>query len=836
MEEFFKNLLKTNTKKDLKFSEFIDKLVSDPEPHLKTSTKLVLDAVKHFGYTIRLHSGKPFINYKVFGEMFLSGSSAIYGQEECIKYVLDIIDSVNKEAGPNRGIILVGPPGSGKTNIIELIAKALEEYTKIKNHKLYTFYFQFKYNKKKVEIRPPFMHNPLLLFPTISNSDDDITVSPRNELFKKITEIHPDLIIPSFYKNANLDKLCLDVIETLVLNNPDKSLFDILEEYIIIEEIDLSVSQGRGISNIDEMKSLRTSLEKYDFNPEDQEVIKKVLPGFSLYKYNSSIIKSNRGVLHIHDAFEANNSNPLTESYKPLLMLLGSAKTNVESTQVNIDNIVMLTTNLQEMESVDYYLSSAKLLDRVERIPVNYLLDPNSEADILKRDIGNIDIKYDIDPNLFKIASYFSVMTRLKAPMEIEDFPDTWSPEKVNLYDSITPEQKLYIYASKTDDPINLINNLDPWDSFRNECKELDIDLSDPEKYISFIENHPDSIDLKSCGLFTVEEVDMIDDEFKRILKSEHYPEEGKSGISVRQLQNIMMNTISKTDGNKITVEIFLNQLKDLLIKGKSFNNWIENVQERLDEEDGISYSLPARCISKIDDKYSLEADEGNFGDLKGIVKIIERLYWMIIRSEITISILDRDPESIEYDLRKYIQNVMLDSAIKNKSFSHVLIPKYTFIDGLNGEKIEEPNYEFMESIEKILIKSDCIKKDYRKNIANKYSKAVDNMEIDLNEGKNIISSQSDGLIKCFMREYNELLSHTRSIGNIDVEKIKNAFYHKQNGERNYNNYSEDIKKFVKKVINNMINNFDYSEEIALDVIVYSLKKSVIDLNEIIKK
>jgi predicted Ser/Thr protein kinase len=91
-------------------------------------------------------------------------------------------------------------------------------------------------------------------------------------------------------------------------------------------------------------------------------------------------------------------------------MLLGSGRVSVESTQTAVDSTVILTTNIEEMELLDHQLTSSKLLDRIEKVPVNYLLDASSETDILRRDLANMREKYDVDPNLLRIASYYSVM------------------------------------------------------------------------------------------------------------------------------------------------------------------------------------------------------------------------------------------------------------------------------------------------------------------------------------------------------------------------------------------------------------------------------------------
>ena len=71
----------------------------------------------------------------------------------------------------------------------------------------------------------------------------------------------------------------------------------------------------------------------------------------------------------------------------------------------------------------------------------------DTRNDILRRDLANMREKYDVDPNLLRIASYYSVMTRLLPPMR-KKFPSSWSQRKIELYLNITPEQKLFIYSA----------------------------------------------------------------------------------------------------------------------------------------------------------------------------------------------------------------------------------------------------------------------------------------------------------------------------------------------------------------------------------------------------
>ena len=146
---------------------------------------------------------------------------------------------------------------------------------------------------------------------------------------------------------------------------------------------------------------MKYDIKKTPLHNRDVEIITKYLPDLDLYQYNGSLVSSNRGILHIHDAFDVATESVLIQKYKPLLLLLGSGTINIESTQIPLDNITIMTTNLEEMKNLEKYLTSVKLLDRIEKIPVNYLIDVNAEIDLLKRDIHGYKKDYDIDPNFF---------------------------------------------------------------------------------------------------------------------------------------------------------------------------------------------------------------------------------------------------------------------------------------------------------------------------------------------------------------------------------------------------------------------------------------------------
>ncbi|MCP4295772.1 MAG: hypothetical protein GY786_09215 [Proteobacteria bacterium] len=831
MEELnLEKLLGYHRKKNLRFTEFTEKLVKAPEAYLNTSSSLISKAIQHFGYEIVVRSGEPTVSYKIFKDLFSDGINAVFGQEACIKQIVDVIESIDNEAGLNRGIVLVGPPASGKTNIMDLIIRAVEEYTKQDEAKLYSFFFRFndKNGGDALELRSKFQHHPLLLIPITLPGLHGIITHPRQELFDLINskrDSFRQIVIPNFYRNATLDKRTLDIIEGLLQNpqNVDKSLYDILEEYVFIEEIEFSTAQAKGISNIDDMSQLRAGIIPNELGEEKLRILNQHLSQKFLYQYSGAIVDSNRGILHIHDAFSG-EEGVQEKDYKPLLMLLGSGKVSVESTQASVDSTVVITTNIEEMDNLDRQLDSSKLLDRIEKIPANYLLDSNSEMDILKRDMQNMREDYDTDPNLIRIASYYSVLTRLLPPVR-QKFPPGWTEEKKKLYHSITPEQKLFIYSSRSDDAVKTIQELPHWHPFHNEMFRLEINPYDTEGLENLISCHPKAINLMDSNLFTNEQIKLIDNEFMRLLWNEHFPYEGQNGISVRQLQNIMRNTIANSDRQKIHVGIFLNQLRRVVEEGSKLHHWL-SIDNRYQEE---GLQLASRRIGST----ILDKEEGGYGDFEGLIKVVRLLYYSTLRDEITVCTVDRDPKQIEFDLRKYIQHALLYSAHQNKAFAHIMIPKFTYIDPVSGQKVDEPDPGFMISIEKILsqLKQE---KSTRLEISQKFLDLQTNGELNLEEEKTIVNSRQDNLIQCFAKEFSLLLSHRKVDNEINPEQLKNAFFHKQNNKERFDQHSEKIVSFVHNIVQNMCQQYDYSSAIALDTVVFALRKEILKFEEIL--
>ena len=825
----YRHLLANARDRSLSFHAFIELICKSPQDCLHTSSSLITAAIKHFGSEIVVRSGEPTIGYRIFNDPFCNGINAVFGQEFCIKQVVDMIASVGKESGPNRGIVLVGPPASGKTNLVDLVCQALEEYSKYQSVNLYSFYFHFKTDHgRSLDIRSSFMHNPLLLFPT-SLSRGDTIAHPRQEFFELLASMNPQdaFTIPTYFQQANLDKRSMEILQVLMENprNSGKSLSDIIDEYVRVERIEFSNAQGRGIANIDNLGNLQVERVPLKFGEAFQEVLSTHLPGLNLCGYDGALTCANRGMLHIHDAFTAtDNEADDPASYKPLLMLLGSGQAAIESTQTCIDTTVVVTTNIEEMQLLEHQLTSSKLLDRIDKIPVNYLLDANSEMDILRRDLANMRENYDVDPNLLRIAAYYAVMTRLLPPAGGK-VPEDWPEEKQAVFCSMTPEQKLFIYACQPDDPVMTIQHLPFWHPFRNEAYKLGIDIDDPAGYESMINRRADRVTLEQSGVFSSEILRWIDDEFMRTLWNEHYPHEGQQGISVRQLQNIMRNTIACSDGSKIHVGTFLSQLSRIFIEGPDVHHWLSmGAQYRQDKN-----PIASRTVYNT----QFAAGEGDYGDFRGLARVVRAMYYSIINKEITEATVDRDPEQIGADLRRYLQHALLANAVMNRAFAHVMVPKFTYIDATTGSKVDHANEDFMCSMETVLA-DDGQARHFREEIAQRFLYLQGNGELKLEEGKSVVASRQDNVLSCFSKEYDRLLSHLRTVEGIDPQVLELAFVKRRNAPREFALFDQEVRELTDTILNNLVQRYRYSARIALDTVVFAIRKQIVDFPRLV--
>ncbi|MEM1297306.1 MAG: hypothetical protein AAGH89_18220, partial [Verrucomicrobiota bacterium] len=146
---------------------------------------------------------------------------------------------------------------------------------------------------------------------------------------------------------------------------------------------------------------------------------------------------------------------------------------------------------------------------------------------------------------------------------------------------------------------------------------------------------------------------------------------------------------------------------------------------------------------------------------------------------------------------------------------------------------VDQPDFEFLDSVGEILRPGGDMEK-CRKEMAQKFLDLHGAGEITSGQDKPIITSRNDNLLHCFSSEYTALLSHRKSVEGINPEELRNGFFQRQNNLKKYEECSDVIREQVETILGNMVDRFDYPEEIALDTVVYSIRKGIIDFAEIL--
>ena len=252
-------------------------------------------------------------------------------------------------------------------------------------------------------------------------------------------------------------------------------------------------------------------------------------------------------------------------------------------------------------------------------------------------------------------------------------------------------------------------------------------------------------------------------------------------------------------------------------------------------------YETAVKCVERTIGSEKFYEGTGNYGDYEELLLVAKAIYHDIINKEIVISTVNRDPKRIEKDLRKYLQHIFLYRASNNRTFQKRMLDQYSFIDDVTGVKVNSHNESFMSIIERIIMNdshgSHSFADDvsaFRDSMYDKFQSNKDLMKSVVDSNCNVINSKKDVFIACFESEFAKLLSHKTFMSEVSADSLREAFFLKLNSEGKYSKTNKKIREFAESIIGNMSANYGYSQEMALDVIVYALREHVVDFHELI--
>ncbi len=454
-------------KKEEKFSgtflEYLDLVKDNPET-VKTSHKRLYDCILDHGVSSipdkdprkqKIFEGENIKVYSYFKTQF-------FGMENVISKVMRYLSSASKRGEESRQVLLLmGPVGAGKSDLTEHIKRSLEGST----------FFHLEGDPQRGE--------PLQLIPR------NLRERFEEELGVKIEgDISP-------------------VARYLLMEEMNGKY-----ENFKVKESSFSQRARRGIASVPPM----------DANSQDVGVLIGTEDISKLDKYS----EDDPRILSLNGAFNVGNRGlvELIEVFKNEIEFLHTVITATQEKRIPspgkndmiyFDGVILAHCNESEWNRFQSEHTNEAILDRIIKIEVPYVLELDQEIKIYEKIIGKSDFDAHIAPHTLKIASMFSVLSRLQptqkcdllTKMKIyngEDVIESGRVKNVDIKDLRDESHRegmkgistrfimKSIDAALSDSERNMISPISIMDSLIKQVKEQVVSEEDRERYLEIIQ------------------------------------------------------------------------------------------------------------------------------------------------------------------------------------------------------------------------------------------------------------------------------------------------------------------------------------------------------------
>ena len=345
------------------FSDYLRMVTIDPSI-CRQAHSLVHDAILSKG-SETTPEGDPL--YRLF-------DGEIFGLEDPLERIVQYFSAASQRFEVRKRILLLlGPPASGKSSVVDLIKRSLEDYTRTKQGSVYAIQ------------GCPMQEEPLHLIPT----------RLRKTLFEQY----------GIYIEGDLCPRCRYMVRSEYKNQIAK---------VPVKRVVFSEQEAVGIGyflannpNPMDASLLVGSVDNKQLEGDRHEVAGKA------FRLDGEMNVANRGLVEFVEMFKA-NTNMLTT----LLSLAQEQLIKMEKFgSVYADEVILGHSNEGDFEEFADDEQSEALKDRIISIQIPYNLRVTEEVKIYQKMLRNSQLgDVHIAPLTMNVSSVFSVLSRLEPP------------------------------------------------------------------------------------------------------------------------------------------------------------------------------------------------------------------------------------------------------------------------------------------------------------------------------------------------------------------------------------------------------------------------------------
>ncbi len=477
----------------ISFDEYLQQVYEDPKL-IRTSAQRIYDMIIDGGRKRVQVDGDSIYTYDFFKNPLVK-ADALSGMEKPIHQLVESVRGAAAHSGPEKRIILmVGPVGTAKTTLVDIMKRGLESYTRTDEGKLYSLQWDLRGEdgKKLFDDLPdvvdsPMNEDPFLVIPNERDPKAPNEPSPRQKILKQLNENvflpkfrqeHGDEIPPyTLQSKGDLSPTSKDIYNRLMKHYGGD--FSQVLKHVKAKKIALSETDRVGLTTFEpaDEKSLRRGHLTGEVNL--RELMRRGTDSDPhAFGYDGELPQGNRGIGHFDE---------LLKIPKPLLypLLTASEKKKFKPDKfplISYDGLLIGTTNIPDWNKVKNDKHLEAIRSRIIEIEVPYNEKVDDEMGIYNKDFGKDakELGIHVGPHAVWAASLWAVMSRLAPPpngITLLQKALLYNGEEIKNY---TPQKVAQMKKDVPEESLELLRGVSP---------------RDVQDALSMALNHPDVID-----------------------------------------------------------------------------------------------------------------------------------------------------------------------------------------------------------------------------------------------------------------------------------------------------------------------------------------------------